>query len=99
MQSASDTFSQVLIICSNWYKHCVRHRDGEKWIGHARLIAEVPSTSIEYSVKCIKHQKELDPCGFPGPLFIPTLNLGSLGNVLSGFVVNKTIFKMMSFMC
>ena len=21
---------------------------GEKWIGHARLLAEVPSTSIEY---------------------------------------------------
>ena len=47
MHPASDTFSEVLII-SNWYKHCVKHRDGEKWIGHARLLAEVPSTSIEY---------------------------------------------------
>ena len=46
MQSVSDTISEALII-SNWYKHIVM---GRKWIGHARLLAEVPSTSIEYCV-------------------------------------------------
>ena len=53
MQSASDTFSEALII-SSWYKHRVRHHDEEKWIGHARLLAEVPSISIEY---CEVYQK------------------------------------------
>ena len=42
MQSASDTFSEALII-SDWCKHRAK---GEKWIGHARLLAEVPSTVI-----------------------------------------------------
>ena len=37
--------------------------DGEKWIGHARLLAEVPSTIG----KCIKFQKELDSRRSPGP--------------------------------
>ena len=51
---------------------------GEKWIGHARLLAEIPSTSIEY---CEMH-KILSRVGFPwvagspgpgspGPLFLP----------------------------
>ena len=46
---------------------------GKKWIGHARLLVEVPSTSIEYC-ELYKIPKELDPCGFPvlGPLLIPT---------------------------
>ena len=41
---------------------------GKKWIGHARLLAEVPSTSIEYC----EVYKILDPHGSPGPLFTPT---------------------------
>ena len=75
MQSASDTFSEVLII-SNWCKHCVRHRDGESWIGHARVLAEAPSTSIEYCevYKIPKRAGSLWVPGpwSPGPLFIPT---------------------------
>ena len=48
MQSASDTLSEVLIL-SNWCKHRARHLDGrEKWTDKSRLLAEVPSTSIEY---------------------------------------------------
>ena len=44
MQSATDIFSEVIII-SNRYKHRVRHCDGERV---ARLLAEVPSAGIEY---------------------------------------------------
>ena len=44
MQSALDTFSEVLII-SNWIKHTMT---GKMWIGHARLLEELPSTSTEY---------------------------------------------------
>ena len=49
MQSASDTFSEVLKI-SNWRKYCARCREGEEsgLARHARLLAEVPGTSIEY---------------------------------------------------
>ena len=38
-----------------------------KWIGHARLLAEVPSTIIEYC-EVYKIPKELDPRRSPGPL-------------------------------
>ena len=49
---------------------------GKKWIGHARLLAEVPSTRIEY-YEVHKISKKLDPRGSPGPwspgsLFVPT---------------------------
>ena len=40
MQSASDTFSEALII-SNWFKHRVRHHYGKKVdIGHATLYLQ-----------------------------------------------------------
>ena len=55
MQSASDSFSDII---SNWL-NCLRHHDGEKWIGHTRLLAEVPNTSIEYC----EVYKQLDPNG------------------------------------
>ena len=58
-------FSEVLII-SDWCKHHARCCEGGKWISHARLLAEVLSTSIEY-VKCIKFQEDLDSHGSPGP--------------------------------
>ena len=49
MQSASDTLSKALII-SNWCKHHARcRRGGGKWIGHTRLLAEVPIVQVEYS--------------------------------------------------
>ena len=44
----ADTFSEVLLIFNWCSKHHVRHHDGEKWISHAGLLIEVPSTSIEY---------------------------------------------------
>ena len=62
MQSASDTFSEALII-SNWYKHraCETPRGRGKWIGHARLLAEVPSTSTEYLIQNSQAVKKV--CG------------------------------------
>ena len=54
---------------------------GKKWISHARLLAEVPSTSTEYCEVYKIPKKKLDPRGSPGPgplvpslLFIPTPN-------------------------
>ena len=47
---------------------------GKKWIGHARLLAEVPSTSIEYC-EVYKIPKRAGFLWVPwslGPLFIPT---------------------------
>ena len=72
MQSASDTFSEVLII-SNWCKHRARHLEGEKvdW-----PLAEVPITSIEYCEEYkiprrVEFLRVLGPWS-PGPLFLPT---------------------------
>ena len=50
-----------------------------KWIGHARLLEEVPSTIIEYC-KVYKIPKELDPCRslcpvVPGPIVYTYLKL------------------------
>ena len=39
---------------------------GEKWIDYARLLAEVPSTSIEI-VKYVKFQEEMDTHGSSVP--------------------------------
>ena len=70
---------------------------GKKWIGHARLLVEVPSTSIEYC-ELYKFQKKLDLRGSPGspsprslvpgpwspgPLFIPTCKSLGWENVVS----------------
>ena len=71
MQSASDTFSEALIILIG--ANIVR--DAVRWIGRARLLAEVPSTSIEYC----EVYKIPSRVGFPwvpgspgpGPLFLP----------------------------
>ena len=38
---------------------------GKKWIGHARLLAEVPSTSIEYC-EVYKIQKKAGSSWVPG---------------------------------
>ena len=45
---------------------------GKKWIGHARLLAEVLSTSIEYCELYKFQKKNWIFVGPPGPLFIPT---------------------------
>ena len=42
---------------------------GKKWIGRVRLLAEVPSTSIEYS-EFYKIPKKLDPRGSLEPLVL-----------------------------
>ena len=55
---------------------------GKRWIDHTRLLAEVPSTSIDYCEVYEIFKKKLDLRGSPvplvpdpwspGPLFIPT---------------------------
>ena len=54
---------------------------GKKWIGHARLLAEVPSTSIEYC-EVYKIPRRVGSLGLLvtvprslGPLFFPTPNV------------------------
>ena len=42
---------------------------------------------VQNTVKCIKFQEELDFCGSPGPLFLPTLGAVALVNL-----VNNRIF-------
>ena len=72
MQSASNTFSEVLII-SNSYKHRARRHEGGKVDGP---LAEVPSISIEYcEVYRIPRRVEFTQVPgpwSPGPLFLPT---------------------------
>ena len=77
MKSASDTFSEALII-SNWCKHHAGAVRGKKCISHARLLAEVPSTSIEYC-EMYKIPRRVGFLWVPGqgpwslgPLFLPT---------------------------
>ena len=61
MQSASETFFRD----ANLLKQHVRYCD---WIGHARLLVGVPSTSI----KMYKIPRRVgSPHGLPGPCMVP----------------------------
>ena len=61
MQSASDTFSEALMI-SNWCKHCARHHDG----GKSGLAMQDYLQRYKYKYRilcCVKFQEKLDPHG------------------------------------
>ena len=65
---------EIIRLYGTPYKHRLRHCDEKKRIGHARLLAEVPSTSVEYCevYKIPKKAGSSRVPWSPGPLFIPT---------------------------
>ena len=70
-----------LAYISNWYKHCVGRHDEEKWIGqlgigNTRLLAQIPSTSIEY---CEAYKFPLDPGSW---FLVPMVHCLYLPNIM-----------------